>query len=734
MDIVSETTESTGSPEHFDSLLATLERLDQLLEQAVDVAKIVYGLDTASDPYRGLYISQADVDRLLARKPAEAILYVEERPKGFLPDVAGDASRLAWLMRAFALSDFEMDVVIIALAPEIDLRYERLYAYLQDDVTRRRPSLEMALNLLCSSAKEKLQRRKYFTPDSQIIKQNIIHLLPDPTSNEAPLLRHFLRLDNQIVSLLLGDDDLDRRLTAFCRRIYPEAALEELPLSDELKRILSALVDDARQSREPLRLHFHGACGSGKRRCAEALAGQSGMNLLLVDLQSALTSEIKPEQLFNILSREAWFKDSVLYINAADVPASETLNNVSRQLQEALSEHSGISILSSTEPLPTFLRESADFIDVPFATPGLAERRACWQGNLQARGWQVDDGVLDTLARRYSLNFGQIASAVATACNSAKLHARPAHEESGLADKQPSPADLFAACRAQSGQELASLSRKIEPVYTWEDIVLPEDSITQLRELCQRVALHHHVFGELGFGRKLSIGKGATALFAGPSGTGKTMAAEIIANELHLDLYKIDLAGVVSKYIGETEKNLDRIFNAAQTANAILFFDEADALFGQRSEVKDSHDRYANIEISYLLQKMEEYEGAAILATNLRQNMDDAFVRRLSFTIHFPFPDEANRRRIWGKIWPAEISRAEDVDQNFLAHQFKLSGGGIKNIALAAAFLAAEESSPVTLAHVLRATRREYQKMGKALSDAELTGDKGHLQLAGKRA
>jgi SpoVK/Ycf46/Vps4 family AAA+-type ATPase len=286
-------------------------------------------------------------------------------------------------------------------------------------------------------------------------------------------------------------------------------------------------------------------------------------------------------------------------------------------------------------------------------------------------------------------------------------------------------ADLFAAARAQSGQDLARLARKIEPRYTWDDIVLPEDACAQLREICRRVVHHHRVLGEWGFGRKLSLGKGVNALFAGPSGTGKTMAADIIANELGLDLYKIDLSSVVSKWIGETEKNLDRIFTAAENANAILFFDEADALFGKRSEVRDSHDRYANVEISYLLQKMEEYEGIAILATNLRQNLDESFVRRLAFTVHFPFPDETSRERIWSGIWPLETPLGDDLDLAFLAHQFKLSGGNIKNIALAAAFLASEDGGPITMAHLRHATRREYQKLGKTVSEAELRSANG---------
>jgi SpoVK/Ycf46/Vps4 family AAA+-type ATPase len=223
-----------------------------------------------------------------------------------------------------------------------------------------------------------------------------------------------------------------------------------------------------------------------------------------------------------------------------------------------------------------------------------------------------------------------------------------------------------------------------------------------------------------GFGARLSLGKGVNALFAGPSGTGKTMASEIIARELGLDLYKIDLSGVVSKYIGETERNLDRVFAAAEDANSILFFDEADALFGKRSEVRDSHDRYANIEISYLLQKMEEYEGLAILATNLRANLDEAFIRRLAFTIHFPFPDKAHRFRIWQGIWPSSLELDSGVDLRFLADKFKLSGGNIKNIALAAAYLAAEQNQSVRMNHLIHATRREYQKLGKPLGPDQL--------------
>ena len=279
--------------------------------------------------------------------------------------------------------------------------------------------------------------------------------------------------------------------------------------------------------------------------------------------------------------------------------------------------------------------------------------------------------------------------------------------------------DLYDACRLHSNQKLATLARKITPKYAWDDIVLPADRLEQLREICNHVKYRDRVYGEWGFDRKLSLGKGLSVFFAGPSGTGKTMAAEIIAGELGLDLYKIDLSTVVSKYIGETEKNLSRIFTEAETSNAILFFDEADALFGKRSEVKDSHDRYANIEIGYLLQRMEEYEGVVILATNFRKNMDEAFVRRLHFTVEFPFPNEEDRRRIWEGVWPEDTPRDPGLDLDFLAQRFELTGGNIRNIALAAAFLAADDSGVVVMPHLIRAMQREYQKMGKVVTETE---------------
>ncbi len=280
--------------------------------------------------------------------------------------------------------------------------------------------------------------------------------------------------------------------------------------------------------------------------------------------------------------------------------------------------------------------------------------------------------------------------------------------------------DLMAACRAHSNQRLGTLTRKIIPRYTWADLVLPADRLAHLHEMCLHVRYSPLVFEEWGFDRKLSGGKGLNVLFAGEPGTGKTMAAEVLAADLGLDMYKLDLSSVVSKYIGETEKNLEQIFREARTSNSILFFDEADSLFGKRSEVKDSHDRYANIEVGYLLQRMESYRGLAILTTNLRSALDTAFLRRIRFVVQYPFPDPAQRAEIWRRIFPRDTP-TQALDAVRLG-QLNLAGGNIRNIALLAAFLAAEADEPVRMSHVLSAARMEYAKLEKPLTGTELDG------------
>ena len=349
---------------------------------------------------------------------------------------------------------------------------------------------------------------------------------------------------------------------------------------------------------------------------------------------------------------------------------------------------------------------------VKVTLPDVPRSAAIWRHSLA--GHVADPGQwADELAGRFRLPAARITAAVELADNDRLT--RPESRALTLAD-------VAAACRQQSNQNLGERAVKVQPVCGWDDLVLPEDRLEKLRDICAQVRHHYRVYVGWGFGAKLSHGKGISALFSGPSGTGKTLAAEVLAHDLQLDLYKVDLSGVVSKYIGETEKNLAKIFAEAETGNAILFFDEADALFGKRTAVSDAHDRYANIETSYLLQRIEDYEGVVILATNLRQNMDEAFTRRIRFIVDFPFPEADSRMRIWRTLLPPQAPVAADVDLGWLARQLEVAGGSIKNIVLNAAFLAAADGGVIDRRHVLRGARREFEKIGKLWSDGSVPG------------
>lgn len=704
------------------ALVSALQRLDGLLQQALEAAPQLHGVEAADDLYRGLYVSPQEVERLLAREPATPLLYAAEVDAATRLAPTGEPeTRLDRLWRGLNLAAFEIDLILLALAPELDRRYERLYAYLQDHVSCRRPSIDLALNLLCPDVAAKLDRRRHFDPEAPLRRFHLIQLVPPPNTDNPTFLAQQFMLDPQIVRFLLHQDTLDERLTRFTELLSPFDNLTESPLAAEPQRRLLSLIEQAWQSGQPLRLYFQGPPETGQRETMAGLAGALGLPLLVVDLAQVLAHSTDSREIFQLIFREAWLHNALLYLEGADALREAQNLPAGKPFWSLLAADSGVTVLSGTQSWALAGPEPLGLIPIRFERPNFVQRRTCWETRLAELGLSLTPAELDKLAGRFRLTAPQMAEAALTAHQTTRLQPVVPGQNGQTKNHDPRLSEaLFAAARAQSSQQLAALAHKISPRYRWADLVLPDDSLRQLREICQRVAQRHRVFADWGFEHKLSLGKGVNALFAGPSGTGKTMAAEIIAHELGLDLYKIDLSGVVSKYIGETEKNLDRIFTAAEDSNAILFFDEADALFGKRSEVRDSHDRYANIEISYLLQKMESYDGIAILTTNLRQNLDDAFVRRMAFTVHFPFPDEQSRLRIWQGIWPAAAPLAAEVDLAGLAHQFKLSGGNIKNVALAAAFLAAEAGDRIEAQHVRQAIRREYQKMGKSIPETEL--------------
>jgi AAA+ superfamily predicted ATPase len=694
------------------ALLPALRRLDAAIEPLIRAAQAAGGIAAAS--LRGMYVSAEEAARLLARAPGAPVFDGGLRNKAVLAGPAAATAPFDLLQQFFALSDFDLDAVVIALAPELDLRYERLYGFLQDDVTRRGPTVDLVLNLRTSSAQEKMAGLARFAPDAPLVRNAVVQLVADPQHLHPPLLAHYLKVDPQIVALLRGHDGLDPRLSAFARLVEPSARLDRLQLEADAKRGLRALAQEAQRAGRPLKLYFRGPDGTGQSAAAEALAGELGLKFLHADLRRTNEAAAEFEAACKLLIREAWLKDAMLYLDGIDVLRGEPRAACLRQFLVGLSEHPGVAVLAGEQAWPPPGCDLTNLVCVTFGMPDFAARQECWKDNLAKFGAAPSPCEIDALAGRFRLTPAQIAGAAASGRGRALWRAATAGKrEAGLSAPAPTLADLFAGARAQSGRELEKLARKIEPKQSWNDIVLPPDQTTQLHEICDQARLRQVVYGAWGFDRKLSAGKGLNVLFAGPPGTGKTMAAEVMASELALDLYKIDLSQIVSKYIGETEKNLDRIFAAAESANAILFFDEADALFGKRSEVKDSHDRYANIEIGYLLQKMEEYEGMAMLATNLRQNIDDAFLRRLQSIVDFPFPDENHRRRIWNVVFPPEAPLGSDVDFAALARDVRLAGGSIKNIAVSAAFHAAADGKSIEMKHLIRAARREHQKLGR---------------------
>jgi SpoVK/Ycf46/Vps4 family AAA+-type ATPase len=717
-----------NSMEH---LLAEAKRIDLLLRREIVKMRQLRS-DGKWDEFRGLYISEEDIDgvlsaSILASSPpskssddpeakrmdqllGEYAAEVAQRKAESLRN--GVSLRLEHLRQAFDLSAFEIDTLLIALLPELDLRYQRLYAYLQDDVTKKSPTVDTVLKVLGSSPEEKSAIRSAFQPRQPLMRYHLVSLGDTSSGKASPLLERPIRVEPRIVDYLLGSDQVDSRLQSFVCLVKPSVTLSEVLLPAEVReRLLNAISRE--MSRQGAILFLHGPHGSGKRMTAEALCREWETPLLVINTALMMISDIPVDLATTLVLREASLHQACPYWDRFGLLLGEDKDReMSRHtIMDHVAGYPGIVFFGADIPWEPEAPSQKSVIRIDLPVPPFDIRRELWRISLDKNTPPTTDIDLGALATKFRFTGGQIRGAVADARNRALGQAGDG--------EQITTNDLYRACRAQSNQRLTALARKIEPKFTWEDMVLPKEQMVQLREIASYVRYRHVVFGEWNFDRKVSLGRGLNILFAGPSGTGKTMSAEIIAGELSFDLYKIDLSTVVSKYIGETEKNLDRIFREAQDSNAILFFDEADAIFGKRSEVRDSHDRYANIEVAYLLQKMEEYEGIVILATNLRKNLDEAFARRMQFCIEFPLPDEADRHRIWQGMFPSEAPLSANADLGFMARQFKITGGNIKNIALGAAFLAASDGGVIATEHLIKATKREYQKIGRLCTEAD---------------
>ena len=648
-----------SSAPDISAIAFSFEALDARVRYAVEaVAKTD---PNPADPFRGLYISD-DLALSLARAG----------PSGELDE------RLSLVAELLGLRELEAAVLSLCAAPELSPHYGRLYAYLHDDVTRKLASPRLVARLLADSGVHAAEVFDCFDTRGPLRQQGVLRLLD--VGNPIPLAERLIKVADRLAAYLLGsrleDDPGDGRMRPVPVPGHDPGRAEAVA---QLRSMLEA------KSRLPAVIAGPDA--------PLLLAAALRRPLLLVDVASTVDRDLMREAAVT-----AALEGRTLCFDGLDELEPDKRQRVQRALADRAQQP--LICARSRDAVVVLGEQTALVVESPM--PTFSERREAWATSTASA--DVGD-----VAAKFRLSSAQIEDAAEVARLAA--HSR--------GEGTPSAEDLDLGARRASSSKLAELAARLDPAFTWNDLVLPERPLEVLRSISSYLRHRDLVLTEWGYERTVARNQGIKVLFAGESGTGKTMAGQVLARELGLDLFRIDLATVVSKYIGETEKNLDRIFDAAEGSNAILFFDEADALFGKRSEVRDAHDRYANIEVAYLLQKMESYPGAVILATNFRQNMDDAFLRRLDVVVDFPFPEPEDRERIWRLVLPQAAPLADDIDIPFLAGQFKLSGGGIRNCSLAAAFLAADDEAPIGMTQLIRAVALEYGKLGRLTLESD---------------
>jgi hypothetical protein len=590
---------------------------------------------------------------------------------------AGEPAAIDQLSVLFGLAPFDEDVLLMAVAPRLEAAFQALYGYAHDRLSLNRATPHLALALLTPTTPAKADARERLRAAAPLRRFALVTVEDGGVDALAAL-----QTDERITGYLMGEGDVDARVRACLR------PLTTGPCPERHRPALDALVSRL-DGRSHWAVMLFGPPRSGRSAAAAALTDHFGLGLVELAPRALPTDPEGRRARFALIAREAWLSRLALAIDLqpSAVPGYEDVTRLAREVaEEALDGLDAMLILLAEERLPLSLPIPA----IQLSRLTAADRGALWRRLLGTTAEHAEEAI-DVVAEQFALDPGEMAVAAGQA---------------GI-----DLPGLWSACREVAGRSLDTLAERIEPGFGWDDIVLPAGVRQDLEALVAQVRHRAEVYGRWGFARRLPRGRGVSALFAGPSGVGKTMAAEVIARDLDLDLYRIDLSGVISKYIGETEKNLRRVFDAAEGAGAVLFFDEADALFGKRTEVKDSHDRYANIEVSYLLQRMETYTGLAILATNLKRHLDEAFLRRLRYVIDFPFPDASLRRAIWERAFPPEAPTS-GLDFGALT-RLEIAGGNITVIAVNAAFLAADEGQPIGMGHVVRAARAEFRKLDK---------------------
>ena len=627
----------------------------------------------------------APVASAAACVPVAADVAVSARDAMLQAEAATPPPALRLLADACGLSTFERQTLLLCAAMEIDSGFGALCARAQGDPAKPHPTFALALALLEEPSWEAL------APERPL---RALRLLEIGQSGSQPLIAAPLRIDERVAAFLKGLNYLDERLASLCTPVEEVADAD-----DSLPAAQHALVDafDAGVRAGCGLLHVHGATARERLTVAGALGRRFGLSVQVLPADALPARGAELDAFIQLWRRESLLLPLLLAIEVPDADAPQ--DALCGRIQRLSARIQAPVIVSAQEPLGSLAPETL-VGEVRRPTP--EEQRSAWQLALAAAG---DDAaaLAARMAGQFDLNLPSI---VATAAQALAADADP----DTLRER------LWHACAQRARPALQQLAQRIQPRAGWDALVLPPHEKEQLRRITEQVRQRGRVYDEFGFRERSHRGLGITALFCGESGTGKTLAAEVLAGELGLALYRIDLSAVVNKYIGETEKNLRRVFDATEDGGAILFFDEADALFGKRSEVRDSHDRYANIEINYLLQRMEAYTGLAILATNMKNALDTAFMRRLRFVVNFPFPGAAERRAIWASAFPPATPR-DGMDLEQLA-RLSLCGGSIQNVAMNAAFLAAEGEQAVDMPLLMDAVRMEMRKLERSTNGA----------------
>ena len=629
------------------AIVAALDRLDRLLEIACDEAEKAFGSKADTDPYRGFYVTPQDFRRLIGQSPGAPMFHVESSD----PD---QASPFAEIQQAFGLSAFDLDVLLIAVAVEIDLRYQRLFAYLQDDVTRKRPSVDLALNLLCPDADTKLRARRRFAADAPLFRHRLVQISTSQTGT-VPFLARDLEVDEAVVSAVTGEPAVDRRLQPFTAFHAPVAGQS----SEGLTEALARLVDRARPTGQPALFHFRGPRHAGQQPAVAALAARLGQGIVIADCQLTAGSDLDAGSAAALLIRDARLHNAVLCVDGIDALRAPELQPKLAGLLASLRYALDTVVVIGETPWAVVSSDtpSIDPITVDFAPPDFAGRRETWRTALGADTPSLpgEADACESLASRFRLTAPQIGAAVAWARGQAKL--RAAAEDPDAAERLTAD-DLFAAARGQSTHRLGALARQIRPRFHVDDLVLPPDAIAQLQEVCSQVRLPPR--GATATGASTAScrsARGSTCCSPGPPGTGKTMAAEVIADELGLDLYKIDLSQVVSKYIGETEKNLDRVFAEAAREQRDPVLRRGgravrQALRGEgRARPLRQHRDRATCCRRWRSTRASRSWRPTCGRTSTRRSCGGSASSSSSRS-----PTRSSRRRIWRAIWPAGVA------------------------------------------------------------------------------